>query len=132
MLKSIEIRNFRSFKEAKLDLGLRNVLVGPNMSGKSNLIEVFRLLRRLAHPASGNMPLSSAFLGGFQESTWKGDNSRTIAIALAGIDLVGSERTQWRYELKLVGDQWGSARVENRSEERRVGEESRSRWSPDH
>lgn len=44
MIKKISVRNFLSLKEVDLDLRLRNVLVGPNMCGKSNLIEAFKFL----------------------------------------------------------------------------------------
>ncbi|RLE78742.1 MAG: hypothetical protein DRJ52_09900 [Thermoprotei archaeon] len=44
-LRSIVLRNFLSFKDAVLDLGRLNIVVGPNASGKSNLINLFRFLR---------------------------------------------------------------------------------------
>ena len=43
ILKSIEIENFKSFDHVKLDLGQLNVVVGPNGSGKTNLLEGIQL-----------------------------------------------------------------------------------------
>lgn len=37
MLKSVRLRNFRSFRDVRVTLGQRNFLVGPNMSGKKEL-----------------------------------------------------------------------------------------------
>ena len=44
MIKQLRVRNFLSLKDVDLELGTRNLLVGPNMSGKSNLIDCFRFL----------------------------------------------------------------------------------------
>lgn len=44
MLKEITIENFKSIKKLKLKLGRLNILIGPNNSGKSNIIDCFRFL----------------------------------------------------------------------------------------
>lgn len=44
MIKSIHLENFKSFKDATLELGSFSVLVGANASGKSNLFDAFRFL----------------------------------------------------------------------------------------
>ena len=46
MIKRVRVRNFLSLKDVDLELGVRNLLVGPNMSGKSNLISCGRFQRR--------------------------------------------------------------------------------------
>ena len=51
------LRNWKNFANADVAIQKRIFLVGPNASGKSNLLDVFRFLRDLA--SSG---------GGFQES----------------------------------------------------------------
>lgn len=45
-LVRVRLGNIFSFKDAELELGRLNVVVGPNASGKSNLVGVFRFLRR--------------------------------------------------------------------------------------
>ena len=47
-LKSFSLLNFRSYREATLDLGSVTLLVGANASGKSNLIEGMQMLSWLA------------------------------------------------------------------------------------
>ncbi len=49
MLTAITLKNFKSYKEAKLPLSSLTVLIGANASGKSNAIEGVRLLSWLAH-----------------------------------------------------------------------------------
>ncbi len=46
-LKKVFIKNFKSLHDCEIDIGKLNVVVGANASGKSNLIEVFRLLKKI-------------------------------------------------------------------------------------
>ncbi|AEF97006.1 AAA family ATPase [Methanotorris igneus] len=48
VIKRICVKNFKSFKELDVDLGKFNVLIGPNASGKSNFIQIFKFLRDLS------------------------------------------------------------------------------------
>lgn len=48
MLTQIELRNFKSYKSATLQLGRLTILIRANASGKSNAIEALRLLARIA------------------------------------------------------------------------------------
>ncbi|MES1189830.1 MAG: ATP-binding protein [Steroidobacter sp.] len=48
MLTSITLENFKSFRQARLELSALTVLIGANASGKSNAIEGMRLLSWLA------------------------------------------------------------------------------------
>ena len=45
MLRSLHMKGILSFQDTSIDLGPLNVLIGPNASGKSNLIEVIGLLQ---------------------------------------------------------------------------------------
>ena len=45
LLKSIRINGLLSFRDTQIDLRPLNVLIGPNASGKSNLIEIMALLQ---------------------------------------------------------------------------------------
>ncbi|MDP8237652.1 MAG: AAA family ATPase [Candidatus Hatepunaea meridiana] len=47
MIQSIHLENFKSFKDATLELGPFSVLVGANAAGKSNLIDAFKFLHGL-------------------------------------------------------------------------------------
>ena len=46
-LNRIQIKGFKSIRELDLELRPLNVLIGANGSGKSNFIEVFRLLNEI-------------------------------------------------------------------------------------
>lgn len=44
-IKKIKISNFKSFKNAEVELSRFNILIGANASGKSNFLQVFKFLR---------------------------------------------------------------------------------------
>jgi len=52
----IELKNWRNFTAMSVDLHQRVFLVGPNASGKSNLIDAFRFLGDLVAPDGGFLP----------------------------------------------------------------------------
>jgi predicted ATPase len=56
----VQLKNWRNFKQANVALQGRAFLVGPNASGKSNFLDVFRFLHDLA-----------AVGGGFQQAVQK-------------------------------------------------------------
>lgn len=49
----LKLKNWRNFKSVEIDLRERMFLVGPNASGKSNFLDVFRFLRDIAQPGGG-------------------------------------------------------------------------------
>ncbi len=51
--RHIILSNWRNFTSVDVSLALRMFLVGPNASGKSNLLDVFRFLRDIAKPGGG-------------------------------------------------------------------------------
>lgn len=49
----LRLVNWRNFREVDLLLARRAFIVGPNASGKSNLLDAFRFLRDIAEPEGG-------------------------------------------------------------------------------
>ncbi|MEK7405307.1 MAG: AAA family ATPase [Acidobacteriota bacterium] len=72
LLNSVTLKNILSFKDAQLPLQPLNVFVGPNASGKSNLIEAISLLQALPRDLSAVIRAG----GGVREWLWKGDSQR--------------------------------------------------------
>lgn len=119
MIKRIEASNFLSLKNVEVELGPRNVFVGPNMSGKSNLIECLRFLQDAASLRTRNdmTSLQEALSkrGGFSELVWKGQLRGPISfVIVAELDASGGyKRTSYRYELLLRPHQeYGHTEVE--------------------
>jgi predicted ATPase len=106
MLNKIRVKNFKSLKDVSLDLSQRNVLVGANMAGKSNIIDLFRFIYDMAFPRQpGSMALGSAFFarGGFSETVWKGGKAEVIVFALSGSDFIEKIEWFWDYEITIQG-----------------------------
>ncbi len=47
-ISQIRLRNWKNFGDAATQLSWRTFLIGPNASGKSNLLDALRFLRELA------------------------------------------------------------------------------------
>ena len=81
MLKSLHLKNILSFRDAEVALRPLNVLIGPNASGKSNLIETLGVLqaapRDLAEFFRMNGPVSDWIWKGGAE---RGEESRIAEI----------------------------------------------------
>ena len=69
MIENIQIRGLLSFRDASLEMRSLNVLIGPNASGKSNLIEIMALLRGLPR----DLPDFFLRSGGTSDWLWKGN-----------------------------------------------------------
>ncbi|HEV8658142.1 MAG TPA: AAA family ATPase [Thermoanaerobaculia bacterium] len=100
---SIHLENWRNFVRAELRLQKRIFLVGPNASGKSNFLDIFRFLHDLVSVG-----------GGFQEAVERRGGISSIR-ALAGrypSDVViqveiatdNAQDGAWRYELSFAQD----------------------------
>lgn len=53
IVSQIVLKNWRNFRSVDVELGDRVFLVGPNASGKSNFLDVFRFLRDIAKSGGG-------------------------------------------------------------------------------
>ncbi len=106
MLTKIRAKNFKSLRGVTLDLGQRNVLVGANMAGKSNIMDFFRFIHDMAFPPPGSMGLVNAFVarGGFGEVLWKGGDEQLIELALSGTTNAHGPEWTWDYEVIIQGE----------------------------
>ena len=53
IVSRLVLKNWRNFRSVDVPLGERAILLGPNASGKSNLLDVFRFLRDIAKAGGG-------------------------------------------------------------------------------
>lgn len=99
---SVRLRNWKNFAACDVALVNRVFLVGPNASGKSNFLDVFRFLRDIASPG-----------GGFQEAVRRRGGVSAIRSLAARrypdieVRVVVQSRDgspQWEYELAFNQD----------------------------
>ena len=98
----ISLENWRNFAQVQVELPRRVFLVGPNASGKSNFLDIFRFLRDIVSVG-----------GGFQEAVRKrGGVSRLRCLAARRYPDVmirvrmgeDEELSAWEYELRFTQD----------------------------
>jgi predicted ATPase len=123
MITRLQVRNFKSLKDIDLSLGPLNVLVGPNMSGKSNILDVLRFLREVFFPESGTQGVSYALTqrGGANEVLWKGGEEKLITIVLEIVD-EAKPIAKYRYSLELIGGPGNFTAMQNESLKRLLPE----------
>lgn len=99
LIQEITLQNILSFgpENPPLPLHNLNMLIGPNASGKSNLIECINLLR---HCATDMRPFIDA--GGVTEWAWKGGDQATSRVS-AVLSLPG-KATQYHHQLDFNAD----------------------------
>jgi len=105
MLHTIRLRNLLSFGPGNGEIGLGplNVLIGPNASGKSNLIEVLSLLR--AAPKDLQAPIREG--GGVSEWLWRGTKETPTAEINVTIDNPdGTQPLRYRLEFTMTSQRF--------------------------
>ena len=105
-IETIRLENILSYGPGNASLSLEplNVLIGPNASGKSNLIEALSLLAA----APGNLQEPIRLGGGVSEWLWKGaDRVPTAAIdVIVTYPFATLPGTSLRYCLSFTGNAW--------------------------
>ncbi len=86
-LRKVVIKNFKSLHDCEIDIGKLNVMVGANASGKSNLVEAFRLLKKIYVDKDIN-PFSEWW--GYNNVVWQRKEEQPITIGLL-FDIEGYE-----------------------------------------
>jgi predicted ATPase len=87
MIRSLHIRNFKSFRNVSLDLTELNVLLGPNAAGKSNIVKSLNLLRDVV--VTGDVERAISMHGGPMELLSQGAPKTAPISFHVNIDLSG-------------------------------------------
>jgi predicted ATPase len=125
MITRLRVQNFKNLRDLELELGPINVLVGPNMAGKSNVIDVFKFIFDILHPSGGQEGLWFALnnRGVASDLPWKGSSTNFISMAIEG-DREDAPSTHWTYELAISFPPSGFIQIQKETLRlRRNGEE---------
>jgi predicted ATPase len=96
------LTNWRNFSHVDVQLGDRVFLVGPNASGKSNFLEVFRFLRDIARSEGGGLQNAIAEAGGLKKlRSLSARKNPYIEIEVHLSDAAGQE-PRWQYLIGLT------------------------------
>ncbi|MFZ5807234.1 MAG: AAA family ATPase [Verrucomicrobiota bacterium] len=103
IISHISIRNWKNFLKADLALQNRVFLVGPNASGKSNFLDVFRFLRDLAKPKNGGLQEAVGDRGGISKIRCLAARKNPRIEIKARF--TGDAGDTWRYEIGIDQEQ---------------------------
>jgi len=106
-ISHLTLKNWRNFTRVDVKLQERQFIVGPNASGKSNLLDVFRFLRDIANPRGGGLQKAIEDRGGLSKIrclSARRDPKVEIAISIA--DSV-HDTAKWRYGIGIAREPWG-------------------------
>ncbi len=101
IVSHLTVKNWRNFQHIDVDLRERQFLVGPNASGKSNLLDIFRFLRDIARPEGGGLQKAVKNRGGISKLRClaaRRDPEIAIEVHLAS---TAEAPPTWRYALGL-------------------------------
>lgn len=95
MLTSLHVQNFKCLRDVKVEFGPLTVLIGPNDSGKSSILDALRLLGRTAVE-----PVGEVFKGAdeWRQLVWKGSTppgALMLSFGARGVE-------EWVYRLVLA------------------------------
>lgn len=108
----IKLKNWRNFRS--FDVSMRDIayIIGPNASGKSNFLDVFRFLRDVSKPAGGGLQAAVIARGGISKLRClhaRRDPEVRIEVELS--QTPDDESPTWRYILGFKPEGKGAQRI---------------------
>jgi predicted ATPase len=111
MISRLQLKNWRNFKGVDVQLRERVFVIGPNASGKSNLLDVLRFLRDIAKPEGGGLQRAvkdRLGLTKLRSLFARRDPEVLIVVELAEKQ---DEAARWRYTLGFKSEGKGQQRI---------------------
>ena len=101
IITHLRATNWRNFQQIDVPLTVRQFIVGPNASGKSNLLDIFRFLQDIAKNEGGGLQEAVAGRGGVPIiRNLVTEQEAEIAIDISLADTLESPET-WRYAIRF-------------------------------
>ena len=111
IVKRLIVKNWRNFQHADILLRERQFIVGPNASGKSNLLDIFRFLRDIVKTDGGGFQKAVKDRGGVSSiRCLAARQNPVVAIEVHLADNPDAAPT-WRYALEFRQEQRGYRRI---------------------
>ena len=104
----VRASNWRNFKALDFEISNRLFAVGPNASGKSNLLDLFRFLGDIA-AAGGGLSAAMADRGGLSKVKSLFARNHDKGRLVLDVELSDGDDT-WRYHLSIKGEGKGRNR----------------------
>lgn len=112
ILRRLRLKNWRNFRKADIVLVGTNYVLGPNASGKSNLLDSLRFLRDVGKPKGGGLQQALELRGGVSKVRClhhRNDNEVEIEIGLS--ESLDDDEIAWTYRLAFKAETRGKRRA---------------------
>lgn len=106
----LKLENWRNFLSVDVALQRRTFLVGPNASGKSNILDALRFLRDIADPRGGGFQSAVTRRGGVSQIRSLHARRYPNAVIEVQLELDGDPK-RWTYRLEFSQDNQRTAKV---------------------
>ncbi|MFB6306673.1 MAG: AAA family ATPase [Flavobacteriales bacterium] len=101
IISRLSLKNWKNFSDVSIDLNERNFIIGPNASGKSNLLDSIRFLRDVVKQGGG-LQYAVDQRGGIKKIRYISARKRTdIKIEIELKNEPKTENPDWIYTLKI-------------------------------
>jgi predicted ATPase len=107
IISHITLKNWRNFLSINVPIGKRAFLVGPNASGKSNLLDALRFLRDIAKPHGGGLQKAVQDRGGISKIrclSARKDPNIEIEVRLSDYS---TGKALWKYAISIKQESRG-------------------------
>src|SRR5690348_12853515 len=104
LIRRLRLENWKNFRSVDVALPSRVFLVGPNASGKSNLLDAIRFLGDLARSGGGGLQAAVGNERRQGMSHMRSLHARRQSSVVVDVEVGADERTEWRYRLAVKAD----------------------------
>ena len=112
IISRLKLANWRNFTEVDVPMRDRAFIIGPNASGKSNLLDAIRFLRDVAKREGGGLQAAVLRRGGVREIRSLASHSGSSAVAIeAHLSRDVDEPVEWEYRLAFTVERSGNHRI---------------------
>ena len=111
IISRLKLANWRNFTEVDIQLGDRAFVIGPNASGKSNLLDAIRFLRDVAKRDGGGLQVAVRRRGGVPQLRSLSAHSGHGVQIEAHLSQDTDEPVEWAYRLAFTVERSGNHRI---------------------
>lgn len=101
MVNRLMVKNWRNFPRIDVPMKERQFLVGPNASGKSNLLDVFRFLRDIATTEGGGLQKAVKDRGGVSKLRCLAGRRDPEIVIETHLSQSAEAEPEWRYSIGI-------------------------------
>ncbi|QOR94671.1 AAA family ATPase [Thermosphaera chiliense] len=106
--KSITVKNFKCLRDEHIPLTSVNIVVGPNSSGKTSLIEALYLFKLVLNHVQNRVPNPFLYWWSYRDAVWNHDEKLNIELGMEFSTTWKPEKNEW----EALKEDWGGEILE--------------------